>query len=187
MTYIPIRFTKEAKVSWLNKIQQEGFKQECPNDEGVWERAMSTIERAIEIAAHAHAGQIDKGGQPYIFHPLRVMLRFSDVHEQMVAVLHDVIEDTSVTLDVLKSEGFPPEVLDAVSVLTKKKGETRIEAAKRALTNPIARKVKLADVEDNMNLSRIPNPVVKDYLRLKEYEKVKAVLLERLAEVRTDE
>ena len=76
---------------------------------------MSTIERAIEIASSAHAGQIDKAGQPYIFHPLRVMLRVSSEHEQMAAVLHDVVEDTTVTIEHLAKEGFPSEVLRATS------------------------------------------------------------------------
>ena len=135
---------------------------------------MPTIERAIEIAATAHAGQRDKAGQPYIFHPLRVMLRVDGAHEQMAAVLHDVVEDTSVTLDNLAQEGFPSEVLRAIAALTKLPGETRLEAAARAAADPVARKVKLADNAENMDLSRIPNPTDKDYARCREYEEVRA-------------
>lgn len=80
----------------------------------------------------------------------------------MAAVLHDVVEDTSVTIDLLRAEGFPPEVLDAVLALTKTKGETRIAAARRAVVNPVARAVKLADVADNMDMSRISKPTEKD-------------------------
>ena len=138
---------------------------------------MSSIERAIEIAASAHAGQRDKAGQPYIFHPLRVMLRVDGAHEQMAAVLHDVVEDTSVTLDNLAQEGFPSEVLRAIAALTKLPGETRLEAAARAAADPVARKVKLADNAENMDLSRIPNPTDKDYARCREYEEVRALLL----------
>ena len=138
---------------------------------------MPTIERAIEIAATAHAGQRDKAGQPYIFHPLRVMLRVDGAHEQMAAVLHDVVEDTSVTLDNLAQEGFPSEVLRAIAALTKLPGETRLEAAARAAADPVARKVKLADNAENMDLSRIPNPTDKDYARCREYEEVRALLL----------
>lgn len=138
---------------------------------------MPTIERAIEIAATAHAGQRDKAGQPYIFHPLRVMLRVDGAHEQMAAVLHDVVEDTSVTLDNLAQEGFPSEVLRAIAALTKLPGETRLEAAARAAADPVARKVKLADNAENMDLSRIPNPTEKDYARCREYEEVRALLL----------
>ena len=138
---------------------------------------MPTIERAIEIAANSHAGQRDKAGQPYIFHPLRVMFRVNGEHEQMAAVLHDVVEDTAITFDDLAREGFPSEVLRAIAALTKLPGETRLEAAARAAADPIARKVKLADNAENMDLSRIPNPTEKDYARCREYEEVRALLL----------
>ena len=138
---------------------------------------MPTIERAIEIAATAHAGQRDKAGQAYILHPLRVMLRVDGEHEQMAAVLHDVVEDTSITIDDLAREGFPIEVLRAIAALTKLPGETRLEAAARAAADPVARKVKLADNAENMDLSRIPNPTEKDYARCREYEEVRALLL----------
>ena len=138
---------------------------------------MSSIERAIEIASSAHAGQRDKAGQPYIFHPLRVMLRVNTEHEQMAAVLHDVVEDTSVTLARLEQEGFPAEVLRAIAALTKRPGETRLDAAMRAAADPVARVVKLADNAENMDLSRIPNPTDRDYARCREYEEVRAVLL----------
>ena len=138
---------------------------------------MATLERAIEIAASAHAGQLDKAGQPYILHPLRVMLRVQIAHERMAAVLHDVVEDTAITLEMLREEGFPPEVLQAISALTKRPGETRIDAAIRAAADPIARTVKLADNAENMDISRIPNPSEKDFARLREYEQVRALLL----------
>lgn len=138
---------------------------------------MSTLERAIAIAASAHAGQLDKGGQPYILHPLRVMLRVQTEQERIAAVLHDVVEDTPVTVEQLATEGFSPEVLAAVSALTKLPGETRIAAAERAATNAIARTVKLADNAENMDLSRIPNPSAKDYARLEEYNAVRELLL----------
>jgi GTP diphosphokinase / guanosine-3',5'-bis(diphosphate) 3'-diphosphatase len=139
---------------------------------------MSTLERAIEIAARAHAGQTDKGGHPYILHPLRVMLSVNTAHERMAAVLHDVVEDTSITLAQLQAEGFPVEVTDAIVALTKTTGEARIPAAHRAAANAIARVVKLADVGDNMNLSRIAKLTEKDHARLKEYEQVRAILLD---------
>lgn len=138
---------------------------------------MSNIERAIEIASSAHAGQRDKASQPYIFHPLRVMLRVSGEFEQMAAALHDVVEDTSVTIERLEQEGFPAEVLRAINALTKLHGETRLDAAIRAAADPIARAVKLADNAENMDLSRIPNPTDKDYARCREYEEVRAILL----------
>lgn len=137
---------------------------------------MSTLERAIEIAAQAHAGQVDKADQPYILHPLRVMLRVNSNAERIAAVLHDVVEDTPVTLDMLAAEGFAVEVLDAIAALTKHPGESRMEAAKRAAKNPIALAVKLADNAENMDLSRIPRPNEKDHARLEEYKAVRALL-----------
>lgn len=140
---------------------------------------MPTLERAIAIAAAAHAGQTDKAGQPYILHPLRVMLRVAQPEERMAAVLHDVVEDTDVTLAQLRAEGFPEPVVDAVEALTKRPGETRLEAAARAAGHPIALRVKLADNAENMDLSRIPQPTPRDHARLQEYEAVRALLLAR--------
>lgn len=138
---------------------------------------MATLERAIVIAAAAHAGQVDKADQPYILHPLRVMLRVATEHERMAAVLHDVVEDTDVTLHALAAEGFAPEVIAAVEALTKRPGESRMQAAERAAANPIARVVKLADNAENMDLSRIANPSATDYARLEEYKLVREALL----------
>ena len=137
---------------------------------------MSTIEKAIEIATIAHAGDIDKAGAPYIFHPIRLMLAVTTPSEQMAAVLHDTVEDTDITFNDLKNAKFPQEVIDAVEALTKRNGENRLDAAARAVANPIARVVKLADVTDNMDLSRIPKPTEKDFTRLAEYKKVKSLL-----------
>lgn len=137
---------------------------------------MSTLERAIAIAAAAHAGQVDKAGQPYILHPIRVMLRVTHPEERIAAVLHDVVEDTDVTLEQLRDEGFAEGVLQAVEALTKRPGETRLEAAARAAHNPIALRVKLADNAENMDLSRLSNPTPKDHERLKEYEAVRELL-----------
>lgn len=138
---------------------------------------MSTLERAIAIAAAAHAGQRDRAGQPYILHPLRVMLQLGTDEQRMAAVLHDVVEDTSVTLEQLAQEGFSGAVVAAVAALTKQPGETRMDAAARAARDPIARAVKLADNADNMDLSRIPNPTAKDLARHAEYAQVRALLL----------
>lgn len=138
---------------------------------------MATLEKAIEIAAKAHAGQTDKGGEPYILHPLRVMLRVNNNLERMAAVLHDVVEDSDITFENLVQEGFPTEVIEAVAALTKLPGETRLQAAERAARNPIARAVKLADNAENMDISRIPNPTEKDIARLHEYEAVRKILL----------
>ncbi|MFO1225299.1 HD domain-containing protein [Roseateles sp.] len=138
---------------------------------------MATLERAIAIAASAHAGQRDKAGQPYILHPLRVMLAFQSDEDRIVAVLHDVVEDTVITLADLQAEGFSPAVVAAVEALTKRKGESRLEAATRAAADSIACRVKLADNAENMDLSRIPKPTAKDHARIEEYRQVRAILL----------
>jgi GTP diphosphokinase / guanosine-3',5'-bis(diphosphate) 3'-diphosphatase len=144
---------------------------------------MSTLERAIAIAAGAHAGQVDKAGQPYILHPLRVMLRMGTVAERIVAVLHDVVEDSEVTLEFLRSEGFSPEIVSAVDALTKRPGESRTDAAYRAKQDAIARLVKLADNAENMDLSRIAEPTERDFARLEEYKVVRSILLDEGSQV----
>ena len=105
------------------------------------------------------------------------MLRVHTPEQRIAAVLHDVVEDSSVTLADLAAEGFPREVLAAVDALTKRPGETRLQAAHRAADDPVARVVKLADNTENMDLSRIPHPTTKDLARMEEYRQVREVLL----------
>jgi len=138
---------------------------------------MATLEQAISLAAKQHEGQVDKANAPYILHPLRVMLNVPTIQHKIVAVLHDILEDTETTIEDLYQFGFQEHLIDAIVALTKKQGETRLEAAQRARQNPIARVVKLADINDNMNLSRIQSPTVKDFERLKEYQQVRDLLL----------
>ena len=131
---------------------------------------MSTLERAIVIAAEAHAGITDKGGAPYILHPLRMMMDLTSAEERIVAVLHDVCEDCpGWTFERLRGEGFSEEILTALDSVTKREGETYEEFALRAAVNPIGRRVKLADLRDNSDLSRITNPSVKDHQRIAKY------------------
>lgn len=138
---------------------------------------MATLEQAISLAAKQHEGQVDKANAPYILHPLRVMLNVPTIEHKIVAVLHDILEDTETTIEDLYQFGFQEHLIDAIVALTKKQGETRLEAAQRARQNPIARVVKLADINDNMDLSRIQSPTVKDFERLKEYQQVRDLLL----------
>ena len=137
---------------------------------------MSTLEKAIALAATQHAGQLDKGGQPYILHPLRLMLQFSNPTLQIIAVLHDILEDTSTTAEDLEALGFSAEIIQAIQALTKQTGESRLEAAKRTALNPLATQVKYVDVLDNMNLTRINNPTPRDFARLEEYKVVLEIL-----------
>lgn len=134
------------------------------------------LEKAILLAARSHCGQTDKAGQPYILHALRVMMMLDTMEERVVGVLHDVVEDTPVTLDDLRREGFSENIVRAVDTLTKRRGETRLEAAVRASKDPLARQVKLADNTDNSDLNRIPKPTDKDFRRLEEYRQVRAIL-----------
>lgn len=137
---------------------------------------MSTLEQAIALAAYYHAGQRDKGGQPYILHPLAVMARVEGEEAKTVAVLHDIIEDTPLTAKDLRARGFSETVVKAVAALTRAHGESRAEAARRVAKNPLARMVKLADLAENMNLARIKNPTARDIARMEEYRTVKAIL-----------
>jgi (p)ppGpp synthase/HD superfamily hydrolase len=137
---------------------------------------MSTLERAIALAAKAHEGQVDKVGAPYILHPLRVMLRCRSTEERIAAVLHDVVEDCNVTLDDLRSEGFSEAVVTAVAALTKRPGEDYEAFVHRAAADPIGRAVKLADLADNSDMSRIANPTPKDLERLEKYRRAIAAI-----------
>ena len=141
---------------------------------------MTTLEQAIALAAKQHEGEVDKANSPYILHPLRVMLNVPTIEHKIVAVLHDILEDTETTIEDLYQFGFQEHIIDAIVALTKKQGETRLEAAQRARQNPIARVVKLADINDNMDLSRIQSPTVKDFERLKEYQQVRDLLLQNV-------
>ncbi len=133
---------------------------------------MSTLERAIAIAAEAHAGQVDKAGAPYVLHPLRMMLRVSSTDERIVAVLHDVVEDCSGwTFDRLRAEGFSDHIIQALQSVTKRDGEDYEAFVRRAATNPIGRRVKLADLHDNSDLSRIAMPSERDFRRIEKYSR----------------
>jgi (p)ppGpp synthase/HD superfamily hydrolase len=137
---------------------------------------MATIEDAISIAAHAHKGQKDKAGAPYLLHPLRMMLRMDTEAAMMAAVLHDVVEDTEWTLERLREAGFSDEVLEAVDCLTHREGESYEQFVERVRTNPIARQIKIADLEDNMNVRRINQLGPKDLERLEKYHRAWRVL-----------
>lgn len=137
---------------------------------------MSTLNRAIVIAAEAHAGQVDKAGEAYILHPLRLMLQVTTEEERMAAVLHDVVEDSPWTLDELRAQGFPEAVVRAVDHLTRREGETYLDFVERAGGDPVARVVKRADLEDNMDLSRIAEPTERDLQRIERYRKALEML-----------
>ena len=139
---------------------------------------MATLDDAVSIAAQAHRGQKDKFGAPYLLHPLRMMLRMKSEAEMIAAVLHDVVEDSDWTLGQLRDRGFSEDVLQAVDCLTRRNGESYEDLIQRAQLNPIARQVKIADLEDNMNIQRIGEVTAKDLERVARYHRAWRVLME---------
>jgi (p)ppGpp synthase/HD superfamily hydrolase len=137
------------------------------------------LEKAILCAVQAHAGQRDKAGAPYILHPLRMMMKMENEAEMIVAVLHDVVEDTPLTLDDLRAKGFSEEIIAAVDHLTCREGEKYDAFIKRVRQSPLAVRVKLADLEDNLDLRRLENVTERDIERIKKYQasriKLKAI------------
>ena len=135
---------------------------------------MSSIERAVAIAAKAHEGEKDKANATYLLHPLRVMLALESDQEKIVGVLHDVVEDCPAwTLEKLRGEGFSEEILVALEAVTERPEEEKDYDAfiARAAQNPIARKVKLADLRDNADLTRYDNPQPEHYERTAKYRR----------------
>jgi hypothetical protein len=133
---------------------------------------MPTIERALQIAARAHEGQTDKEGQPYILHPLRVMAAVEGIEAQIVAVLHDVVEDTAVTLEDLRAAGFSAAILEAVACVTHAKEQPYADYVIRCKANPIAKQVKLGDLQDNCRLPRMMlrgEQMERDMARMRRY------------------
>lgn len=127
------------------------------------------LQLAIEIATKGHKGQVDKGGKDYIFHPLQVMSLVENLKEKIVAVLHDVPEDTIYTLDDLRSFGFDEDIVEAVNAMTKREDETYFQFIYRVSLNPLAINPKIKDMTVNSDLSRIEKPTAWDYERTKRY------------------
>jgi (p)ppGpp synthase/HD superfamily hydrolase len=137
---------------------------------------MPTLEDALLIAVKAHKGQRDKAGETYILHPLRVMMQMDTEEERIVAILHDVAEDAkNWTIDGLKQEGFNERVVDAINYITRRKKEGQKEPyeefIERVKNNPLAIKVKIADLKDNMEVTRLKKMTKKDIEKLKDYHR----------------
>lgn len=126
-------------------------------------------QRAYALAKKAHLGQKDKGGNDYIEHPKAVASMMDTDIEKAVAYLHDVVEDTKISFDDLKEYGFPNQIIEAVKALTKQKNESYDVYIDRVIKNPTAKKVKLADMKHNSDITRIKNPSQKDYDRCQKY------------------
>ena len=126
-------------------------------------------DKALQIAVRAHKGQKDKAGHDYILHPIRVSERCDDPRAKIVALLHDTIEDTDVTADYLREEGFTEEIVEAVLAMTRREGEEYDDYVRRAAQNELGRMVKRADLEDNMDIRRLPELTDHDVERLRKY------------------
>ena len=129
-----------------------------------------SLEDALALAAKAHKGQRDKAGEPYILHPIRLMLSVPDEPARIVALLHDVVEDTETSMEELRAAGYPEDLLAALDCVTRRDTETYEEFIDRIAPNELARRVKLADLADNMDPSRFPVITEKDRIRLERYK-----------------
>jgi len=132
---------------------------------------LELLEKAIVIAVGAHKAQKDRYGAPYVLHPLRIMARVETTREKTVAILHDVVEDTEWTFEKLRQEGFPEDIISALDCLTKREKEPYEDLVKRAAANPLARRVKISDLEDNMDIGRMPELTDETKTRLEKYLK----------------
>ena len=125
---------------------------------------------ALELAVEKHKNQTDKAGNPYILHPLHVMENVNSKEGKIIAILHDIIEDTDVTEDYLLKIGLSKRIVDAVVALTRSKDIDYQEYIKNLGSNPLAKEVKLADLEHNMDLKRLPTLEEKDLERNRKYQ-----------------
>jgi (p)ppGpp synthase/HD superfamily hydrolase len=130
---------------------------------------LKLIEKSLEIALRAYAGKTDKAGREYILHPLRVMAKMKTDLEMSAALLHDVIEDSEITVEELLADGIPAKVVEAVQDLTKQDGEDYLDFVARAKKNRIAARVKIGDIEDNIDVLRLATLEEKDLARIKKY------------------
>ncbi|MFJ8528390.1 hypothetical protein [Bacillus sp. NPDC094106] len=149
--------TKEIMQIWKDEIKKaEGY---------------PLLKKAIQIAYEAHKEQMDKGGNPYILHPLHVMNQLETIDEKIVGVLHDTKEDAGLTDEFFRSEGFPERIIQGIDSVTRRPGETYMEFIKRSSEDELGRKVKKEDILHNMDLSRISVITEKHISLQKRYKK----------------
>lgn len=134
------------------------------------------LKKAIKLAEKYHEGQFDKGGHPYIEHPLRVMEGVESLDEKILAVLHDVLEDCEISRNQLIKEGIPKCLVEKLEFLCKGKNEKYFDYIDRIKADKSTINVKLSDLRDNMNLQRLKEITEKDLKRLEKYKKAKAIL-----------
>jgi (p)ppGpp synthase/HD superfamily hydrolase len=141
-------------------------------------RELPELEKAIALAAFLHVGQVDLTGKPYIMHPMRVMAGVKAYDAMVVAALHDLIEDTDITLDELKELGFREEIVEAVDAVSKRDGEEYMDYVARAAANPIGIEVKLSDLRDNLDKTRKLPDDERAKKKIKKYKKAMAYIEE---------
>jgi guanosine-3',5'-bis(diphosphate) 3'-pyrophosphohydrolase len=134
------------------------------------------LDMAIKVAVGAHAGQVGKNGEPYILHPLRVMMKQPTTELKTVAVLHDVVEDTKISLNDLNEMGFPPNILRALALLTHDADVPYDIYIENLTKDPLAHSVKFADLQDNLDISRLPEITEEDLARCAKYTRALAYL-----------
>jgi (p)ppGpp synthase/HD superfamily hydrolase len=135
-------------------------------------------EKAVQIATKVHSGQVDKGGKDYLQHPLRVEKMCCELEDKIVALLHDTIEDGDITAEYLRITGFPQYIVDAVVSVSRKKGEEYFDFINRCKANSIGRRVKICDLKDNMDITRLVEFTDEDVARLKKYHRAYKMLTE---------
>ena len=128
------------------------------------------INKALKISFTAHKNQTDKNGIPYIYHPYHLAEQMDTEYEICTALLHDVIEDTNMTIQDLREEGFPDEIINAINVLTHRKNQPYTKYINNIKQNELAKKVKLADLKHNSDSTRITSLTEKDKARLRKYK-----------------
>ncbi len=142
------------------------------------------IDISLDIAREAHRGQVDKAGQPYINHPCRVSLsRWCEgLEERVVALLHDVLEDSEITAEELIDNGIPERLVESVQCLTRQPNERYADFIERCCSDPIAARVKLADLEDNLDITRFEEISENDIFRLNKYLRARKRIIAFLSE-----
>lgn len=137
---------------------------------------MNTLEKSLQIAIQAYTGQKDKAGKTYILHPLRIMAKMSTENEMAVALLHDVIEDSDISAHDLLNEGIPQNIVEAVVLLTRNSDENYSDFILKLANNPLAAKIKKADIEDNINILRLNKLGSSDFDRIRKYHEAWKIL-----------
>ena len=133
--------------------------------------------KAIKLMFEKHKDQVDKSGIPYVFHPFHLAEQMDDEETTITALLHDIVEDTDTTFDDLRKLGFSDNIINALKLMTHDKNIDYFEYVKNISKNPIARKVKIKDLEHNMDTSRLDEVTDKDLERVKKYKKCNKYLL----------